>query len=79
MARRWQWETRDSLWSVELDEARGMLRWTGEDKPRPGVRGSELAGGCVDQGIEDLLERRRGPYECPRTILDEIIVAAALC
>lgn len=74
--RRWSWDTETSEWSVELDETARMLRWVGYDKPRPDVHYSELAGGQMDQTVDDLLTTKRSPYTCPPAILAEVIAAA---
>jgi hypothetical protein len=73
----WRWQTADSRWSVQLDEARGVLVWRGEDLPRPGVRGSELAGGERDQLLGDLRASGRGAYPCPDEILAALREVAA--
>jgi hypothetical protein len=74
--RRWQWETEDSDWGVELDERAGVLRWWGADKPRAGVPAYAQGGGGIDQRIADLLATGRPSYACPPGILAEVMAAA---
>ena len=75
-SRRWSWETTDSDWGVELDEAAGLLRWWGADKPRPGVPAYAQGGGGQDQPIGELLRGARPPYDCPGAILADVLAAA---
>jgi len=76
MSRQWRWNTVDAEWSVELDATAGVLHWRGADKPRPGVPGSALSGGEVDQRSWDLLATGRPSYDCPPDILVDVMGAA---
>lgn len=71
----WQWETDTSNWQVDLDRAKGVLHWSGEDKPRQGVPEYALAGGGVDQTFDELLLTGVPGYGCPPAILAEVIAA----
>lgn len=74
--RRWYWDEPTREWGVELDELRGVLKWWGADKPRPGVPAYAQGGGGVDQPIAELLRTNDPPYDCPAGILAEVIEAA---
>jgi len=74
--RRWYWDESTSEWGVELDEAAGLLRWWGADKPRPGVPAYAQGGGGMDQPIEEFLRTASPPYACPAKVLTELMDAA---
>jgi hypothetical protein len=74
--RRWYWEESTSDWGVELDEAAGLLRWWGADKPRPGVPAYAQGGGGRDQPIREFLESGLPAYRCPPHVLAELLEAA---
>lgn len=76
--RSWSWETEDSEWGVEVDEAAGVLHWWGSPRYSPTTPMYAQGGGGLDQTIADLVTTRRPTYpECPPSILAEVIAEAS--